>query len=711
MHAHGRPDSNQVSIFDYEWIRYLIFTSSVPGESPPPAPRACFGREELIEKIVGLVESFTPIALIGVGGIGKTSIALTVLHDDRIKQRFGGDRRFIRCDQFTASCAHFLSRLSKVIGAGIENPKDLAGLRPFLSSKEMLIVLDNAESILDPQGMDAREIYLAVEELSQLGNICLCITSRISTIPSDCETLDIPTLSIEAARDAFYRIYRNGERSDLADNILDQLDFHPLSITLLATVAHQNKWGTDRLTREWERQRTSVLRTEHNNSLAATIELSLASPMFQELGPDARALLGVTAFFPQGVDENNLDWLFSTIPNRANIFDKFCILSLTHRTNGFVTMLAPLRDYLSPKDPKSSPLLCTTKECYFIRMSVEISPNEPNFGEAQWITSEDVNVEHLLDIFTSIDAHSDRVWEACANFAMHLFCHKGRPVVLGPKIEGLPDDHRFKPRSLFELSRLTYSVGNEPESRRLLTHALRLERERGNDRQVAEILRLLAGQTGRMGLREESIQLAKEALEVLERLGDTVAQTRCLINLAQALRWDGQLDAAEETARRAMDLIPAEGHQSLVYHSHCTLGEIHRSKGEREKALNHLEAALEIASSSDWHGRLFWVHLNMADLFLDEGRFDDTQVHIERAKSHMSNAPDPGCVMVVQAKLWYKQHRLEEAKAEALRAVDVYEKVGDTGDMEECRWVLQRIEEEMNNPVASGQPDPNRKFL
>ena len=666
----------------------------------------------MVEKIVGLAEDLVPIALIGAGGIGKTSTALTVLHNNRVKQRFGDDRRFIRCDQFPASLAHFLDRISKVTGAGIENPEDLAPLRPFLSSREILIILDNAECILDPRGTNAREIYGVVEELSQFSNICLCITSRITTVPPACETLNILTLSMGAARDTFYRIYNHGERSDLVDDIIEQLDFHPLSITLLATVAHHSKWDIGRLNREWGRERTDMLHTQHDMSLAATIKLSLTSPMFQELGPDAQDLLGVIAFFPQGVDEKNLDWLFPTISNGTIIFDKFCILSLTYRSNGFITMLAPLRDHFYPKDPKSSPLLHVTKECYFSRLLVRLDPDEPYFGEAQWITSEDTNVEHLLEVFTTIDANSNDVWDVCDCFMEHLCWHKPRVVILGPKIEGLPDDHPSKPQCLLQFSRLSGSVGNYAEYKRLLTCALKLWRTRGDVDEVALALMFLGEANRLLNFHEEGIEQMKEALEIYERLDNTEGQVQSLQLLAWLLYGDKQLDAAEEAASRTIDLLPDKGEEYLICKFHHVLGNIYDSKGEMEKAIYHFEKALEIASGFCWYGQQFCIHSSLAELFCGRGRFDDAQVHIERAKLHTTNDKYLlGHAMKLQADLWYLQDKFEEAKSEALRAADIYERVGAAINLENCRELLGRIEAGMNSRVASDKSDPNGELL
>ena len=678
---------------------------SLTGESPPPAPTACFGRDDLIEEVVASAVDLTQVALIGTGGIGKTCIALAVLHHDRIKQRFGKNRRFIRCDQFPATLGHFLNRLSEVIGAGIDNPKDLAPLRPFLDSKEMILVLDNAESILDLERAGAGEIYDLVEELSKLPTLCLCIASRISTIPPEGKTLEVPVLSMDAACSAFYHIYKRDEGSDLVNDMLEQLEFHPLSITLLATVGYHNRWRVDRLKKEWEKCRTSVLKIQHTNkSLAAAIELSLTCPTFQALGPDARELLGATAFFPRGVHEDNIDWLFSTISDGIYIFDGFCKLSLTSQSDDkFITMLSPLRDYLSPKDPKLSPLLCAAKECYFIRMSVNLDPDRSDFKEAQWIRSEDVNVEHLLDIFTTIDENSDDVWKACADFVAHLHWQKPRLTLLAPKIEGLPDDHRRKSRCLVELSALLASTGNHAGRKGLLSHALKLEREGASDNGIARILWRLCDANRHMGLYDEGAQQARECLEIYERLGDTKGQVQCLIQLAWLLHDDNQLDAAEEAVSCAISLLPETGEQFRVYGCHQILGLVYRSKGEVEKAVHHLEAALKIASSFDWHSQLFEIHSALVMLFVGGGRFDEASVHADRAKSYAVDNPyNLGQAMMLQATAWCGQYKPKEARSEVLRAAEIFQKLGVSDCIKGCENLLELIQK-LESVLTSSQ--------
>ena len=667
------------------------------GESPPPQPRACFGREGLIDQVVGLAENFEPIALIGAGGIGKTSTALTVLHHDRVRERFCDYRRFVRCDQFPASRLHFLARLSKVIGAGAENPEDLTSLEPFLSSHPMFIVLDNAESILDPQGANAHEIYAVIDHLCQFKNLSICITSRITTVPPCCKRPKIPPLSMTAACDIFYGIYGDSERPPAINDLLRRLDFHALSITLLATVASHNAWDCNRLAKEWDAHRAHVLRTDYNESLAATIELSLASPTFRKLGPEARDLLGVVAFFPHGVDEQNLDWFFPNISDRRNIFDKFCVLSLTYRSNGFITALAPIRDYLSPRDPKSSPLLCVTRDCYLERMSVDIHPNAPGYGQARWIISEDVNVEHLLNVFTSIDPDSGVIWDACDNFMLHLYWHKRRQTVLGPKIEALPDDHRSKPNCLSRLSLVFYQGGKFEEQRRLLATALKIGRDRGDDCFVAEALRYLSQANRLLGNYEEGILQVKEASEVSGRLSDRGGEARGLRDLAMLLLDDKQLDAAEDAATRAIGVASGKDDEFVVCQSHRILGNVYRSMGKSEEAIKNFEKALDIASLHDWHGQIFSTHFSLAELFQTKCEFDDANVHIKQAKLYVVDHPyNLATVMNLQAIVWCGQGLLGEAKSEVLGALEIFGKLGATGRAKTCRDILQWIETKEN---------------
>ena len=601
------------------------------GEPPPLQLRSCFGHDKLIEKVVKLARILEPVALIGEGGTGKTSVALAALHHDQIKGRFWNNRRFIRCDEFPATRAHFLARLSKVVGAGIENPEDLTTLQPFLSSKEIIIILDNAEFILDPQRPNTKETHSVVEELCQLKTISLLITSRPTKVPPRFRRLPIPKLSMKAACDIFYDIQIN--RSRKIRDLLRRLDFHPLSITLLAAASSHNTWNYDRLAQEWGTQQVKVLPGGYNKILVTTIELSLASPTFRSLGPQARDVLAVVAFFPLRINEKHLDWLLPTIPNRKNMFDTFCDLSLTHRSNGFLAMLAPIRDYLSPRDPQSSPLLCATVDFYISWFSVDVDICKPRFEEARWITLEDANFERLLG-----------------------------------------------------------QVRNYTQQKQLLSHTLEFERRSENAPRVGQILIQIAGVNRLLGLHEEGIRQAEEALEIYERRG-VEWQAQSLIQLAWLFFDTEQLDAAENAASRAINLVTEKGQEYLLCQLHRVLGKIYYSKGEKTNVIHHFETALGIASPPNWHEELFWTHHSLAELFGSEDEFDEANAHIEKAWTHAAgDAYTLGRTMDMRANIWCLQCKFEDAKSEAFQAIEIYEKCGAVCDVGACRSLLEMIE-------------------
>ena len=177
--------------------------------------------------------------------------------------------------------------------------------------------------------------------------------------------------------------------------------------------------------------------------------------------------------------------------------------------------------------------------------------------------------------------------------------------------------------------------------------------------------------------------------------------------LAELLLEDNKLDAAEEAISKAINLLLDVGEQYRVCKAYRLLGKICHSKGETEKAIGYFETALGVVSSH-WQTEQFWIFYNLAQLYFDQGRFDDAHIHIERAKSHIVNdSYCLGCAMKLQAYHWYKEGRLVEARSEVLCASDVFEKLGAAKAAGDCRLLFQWIEEDLNKPVTPSKPDSN----
>jgi len=105
----------------------------------------------------------------------------------------------------------------------------------------------------------------------------------------------------------------------------------------------------------------------------------------------------------------------------------------------------------------------------------------------------------------------------------------------------------------------------------------------GASYQIAQTLAELCDTNRLIGLPEEGIRQAKEASGIFERLGDTVKQAECLIELARLLHSDEQLDAAEEAASRAINLLPEKGKQLNICQGHRALGYIYYSRVRQRK--------------------------------------------------------------------------------------------------------------------------------
>jgi hypothetical protein len=141
----------------------------------PSEPKIFHGRDKELSDILKLFGPEAPrIAILGAGGIGKTSLTKVVVHHPDIIAKYEQHRHFVVCDSATNQ-----TELAALIGAhlGLKPANDLTRLvvHHFSDGPKSLLILDNLETSWEPiESREKTEEFLSL--LTDVDHLALIVS-------------------------------------------------------------------------------------------------------------------------------------------------------------------------------------------------------------------------------------------------------------------------------------------------------------------------------------------------------------------------------------------------------------------------------------------------------------------------------------------------------------------------------------------------------
>ncbi|KAJ7482583.1 hypothetical protein FB451DRAFT_1442029 [Mycena latifolia] len=368
----------------------------------PSQPKIFHGRELQVSTIIQQLDQRIPrVAILGGGGMGKTSLARAILHHPQISARYDQHRFFVACDTASSSV-----HLAALIGAhvGLKPGQDLT--KPvvwyFSNGPPSLLILDNLETVWEPKESRADvDKFLAL--LEDIEHLALIITmrgaERLANVRWTHPFLEpLKPLSQEAARRSFIDIVDDGYAVEDIDKILLLADNMPLAIDLMAHLVDYD--GLDRVMYHWETDRTSILSEGHNkgSNLDLSISMSLESPRLASV-PHSHDLLSLLSMLPDGLADADL--LQSKLPIENILACKAALLqtSLAYADDQKrLKALVPIREYMQKMHPPLASMVQPL--CKHFSQLLEAydtyngTPSSP--GIVARITSNFANIQNVL---------------------------------------------------------------------------------------------------------------------------------------------------------------------------------------------------------------------------------------------------------------------------------------------------------------------------
>ncbi|KAJ7907794.1 hypothetical protein B0H13DRAFT_1464352, partial [Mycena leptocephala] len=339
------------------------------------------------------------IAILGAGGMGKTSLARAVLHHTEITQRYNQQRFFVACDSAATQV-----ELAALIGThvGLKPGKDLTYpvTQYFASTSDSLLILDNLETLWEPaESRGKMEEFLSL--LTGVDQLALLITMRGAERPAKVAWTHpflpaLKPLEQDAARQTFIDIADNTHTPNEVDKVLSLTDNLPLAISLIAQLADSE--GCSHVLSRWEEEKTSLSSDGYDRSsnLDLSISLSLSSP---RLNSHSKDLLSLLSMLPDGLSAVELTQSKLPLNNilgcKAALIRTSLAYSDEHKR---LKALVPIREYMQKIQPPGyhliQPLLKHFQE--LLEFFMEYRGNQSSSSTVARISSNYSNIQNVL---------------------------------------------------------------------------------------------------------------------------------------------------------------------------------------------------------------------------------------------------------------------------------------------------------------------------
>lgn len=713
-----------------------------------PLKPDCFGREELLEKLVIHLCSGKrkPICLLGGPGMGKSNLALNALHDPKVADRFGNWRLFVRGDG-ALSRKQLVDEIAGNLGMATGQNLEEAVLHR-LSEQACLLVLDNLER---PWQADAEEIEALLSRLFALPELSCVATVRGNEKPAHIPWQSFPTLKklpAGAARELFLSIAgEEFEKDPLLGKLIREMDGLPLAVELLANQAqgHPNlKW----LYEQWKKQPLQVLRhgsgSSPKDSLGMSLQLSVTS---SRMTPAARRLLALLGLLPDGIAEADLSTLLP--PEEAvDAASVLCKMALAFFENDRLQTLAPVRHYLSREflpdkaDAKKA-------ELFYCQLGETLGWKSWKRNGAviqEHLRAESGNLAAMTRYALSGENRKQGIASAIGLSEWYRFSGWGDVELLQQALVAAAGDELSRANVLLALGKLYFILSKLEEAQKALLEALTIFQGLNDSAGQADTLQWLGDVAHRRSEDEAARSNYEAAISLFEKAGDRTGQANCIQWLGDIDLHQSRHDAAQKRYETALAIYEesdellgqANCHQSLgdlalersqleiarLHYSMAqplyanvgavlgeansikSMGDIALAKSNHDEAIRHFDEALRLFEiTGDLHSQAITIK-SLGDVALERSEFQAAHEKYEQALGYFEKGGSIwGQAICINgfADVALQKGQPDDAQKLYRRAISFFKKVDSKFGEARCKLGLGDV------ALANQQPEAARK--